>query len=94
MKTKPRPAQIVLGVSFFLFISSAIWFVVAGFGSSGSQDPAQIDPAGTSRTDTTQESVDTPEQPTPNRIGDVLPQRRVISGYVSYWIERPAIGVR
>jgi len=94
MKTKPRPAQIVLGVSFFLLISSAIWFVVAGFGSSGSQDSAQIEPAGTSRTDTTQESVDTPEQPTPNRIGEVVPQSQAIIGSVPIGLEIPAIGVR
>lgn len=94
MKTKPRPAQIVLGVSFLLLISTTIWFVVAGFGPSSNQETTQIDPAGTSRTDTTQKSVATPKQSIPTRIGEVVPPSKAIIGSVPIKLDIPAIGVR
>ena len=94
MKTKPRPAQIVLGVSVLLLISSAIWFVVAGLGSPSNQDSTQIDPAGASRTDTTQESVSTPDGSTPTRIGEVVPKEQAVIGSAPIGLEIPAIDVR
>jgi LPXTG-site transpeptidase (sortase) family protein len=98
MKTKPRPAYIVLGISVLLLVSSSVWFTVAGLGSSSNQDSVQVVNAGTSRVDTDQPNTNkqrataTPRSPAA-RIGVVVPERARVSGPAPIALEIPSIDV-
>lgn len=100
MTTKPRPAHIVLGVSVLTLIASAIWFIGAGLGQSTATDSAQLETTGASRanaegnttsSDTTQQSAAQQSAATTPRIGQVVPEREVITGSPPIGLEIPAL---
>jgi LPXTG-site transpeptidase (sortase) family protein len=93
MKTKPRPAHIVMGISVLLLIVSSVWFAVAGLGSSNNQDPAQLESAGTSRLETTQIET-TQQRATTTRIGELVPDSKVINAPAPISLEIPALDIR
>ena len=99
MTTKPRPAHIVLGVSVLTLIASAIWFIGAGLGQSNATDSAPLETTGASRAnteanttsrDTNQQSAEPNTPPTP-RIGQVVPEKEVVTGSPPIGLEIPAL---
>jgi len=90
MKTKPRPAHIVMGISAFVLVISSVWFAVAGFGSPNNQSAGQSRVA-TSESNTTEQSA--AAKLAPARIGEIVPKTEVITGPAPIAIEIPAIDV-
>lgn len=96
MRTKPRPAYIVMGISALVLVVSSVWFAVAGLGSPGNQDSTQRDSAGqsraeTSESNTTQQSAASKSMAT--RIGKVVPKREVVTGPEPIALMIPTIDV-
>ena len=98
MKTKPRPAHIVMGISILLLVVSSVWFAVAGLGSSSNHNSALSENAGTSRTNptgpvATPQSITTIPPPPITRIGEVVPDKQPVSGPAPVAVEIPAIDI-
>lgn len=98
MKTKPRPAHIVLGISVLLLVVSSVWFTVAGLGSSNNHDSSQLENAGTSRVDTNQpdtnkQSATAASKAPTARIGVVVPDTEAVTGPVPIALKIPSIDV-
>lgn len=85
MKTKLRPAHIVMGISVLLLVVSSVWFAVAGLGSPNDQDSTQVESSGTSRLETTKAPV--------TRIGEVVPVTKTVIGSQPIALEIPAISL-
>lgn len=98
MKTKPRPAHIVMGISILLLVVSSVWFAVARLGSSGDHTSALAESAGTSRTNATGPNA-TPQSVTANppapitRIGEVVPDPEAVAGPAPVAVEIPTIDI-
>lgn len=100
MKTKPRPAHIVMGVSALLLVIASAWFAVAGLGSLAGQGATQRESAGQSRanaseSNTTQQSAEA-NSPVPARIsevGELVPQVELVKSPAPIALEIPAIDV-
>jgi LPXTG-site transpeptidase (sortase) family protein len=96
MKTKPRPAHVVMGISALLLVISFGWFAVAGLGSLTHQDSNQRESAGQSRvaideSNTTQQSA--AAKSVPARIGELVPETEVVKGSAPITLAIPAIDV-